>query len=354
MKHILLLIAILLSFNFAEAKPFKRAMVISGGYLSPGAGLGMIAGAKAAGFEPEVIIFTCGASMAASLYSGYGSLERAMEFARSAEHFDLISNLLRIDTRFAPTILANLEQDAAKQGRIPQLFTGNILRLPAVLPEWLPNPRFRRSQSLPRYIVVAARAGFGPQDVGARFEWRAPFKQVYFTDSDTAQYLRGRKSDIKRTFPGSYIDSETEVMTNVSLSQAFRASISDPYYINPARIGDAYYFSGAVDLFPIDLAKDLADQVLVTAPSTDYAAHDVQAIYNAFGFNQQTAAIRASRRQDVTFIDQSYVASFKPKLVGPFLSRGLPRTAGEFTSTVDAQYLVAYYSAYLAAQRAMK
>jgi predicted acylesterase/phospholipase RssA len=336
-----------LSFTSAsEGKPFKKILVISGGGLAPGVGLGTIAGAKAAGFHPDLVITTCGSAIAASLYAGHGTLKGALEQARSPEYHHMIKSLLKVDTRYAPSLANKIEDAVLRPGFLPDLFSNNVMHLPEVLPHRLPNENFRVQKGIPRFVILAAKANFGPKDVGMQMPRTPMFTQVFFTDQDTAKYLRGRRSDIQKMFPGSYVDKKTEVITDASLTQAYRASISDPYFINPARIGEDYYFTGAIDLFPIQLAKDLGAEVMVTLPNTNYGKYDVSAILTSFGFNQQQVAIRASEEKDVIWAPYGESRRFGPKLIGPLVRNSFPMSAAGYAQIVNEQYAAAYHAAY--------
>src|SRR5690606_38090066 len=122
---LLLVLTFVLNMPLAEAKPFKKALIIAGGGLSPGTGLGIIAGAQAAGFNPDIVILTCGASITASLYSGYGSIQSALDFAKSTDHQRIIRETLKIDSRYGPSVIMKIKREAAKKGKLPELFEDN-------------------------------------------------------------------------------------------------------------------------------------------------------------------------------------------------------------------------------------
>jgi len=54
-------------------KRFKRALIIAGGGITPAVGLGVIAGVEEKGWKPDVVLTTCGASMAAAIYNAFNN-----------------------------------------------------------------------------------------------------------------------------------------------------------------------------------------------------------------------------------------------------------------------------------------
>ncbi|RZA08717.1 MAG: hypothetical protein EOP11_04045, partial [Proteobacteria bacterium] len=70
----------------APARPFKRALIIGGGGISPGVALGIIEGARAAGYEPDLIIATCGASLGATVSQAIPDGDQALAYLKSATY----------------------------------------------------------------------------------------------------------------------------------------------------------------------------------------------------------------------------------------------------------------------------
>ena len=285
----------------AQAKKYRRALVIAGGGIAPGVALGMINGARAMGWNPDVVISTCGASMGAAIDNSYQNIE-GRDFALSAT-FQNVMNLATIETKSVKKIKKNFEA-LALSPLVPNYFENNILKMPEALKSFLPRPHFNRGGGT-RYVVIAAKSTINRSTVGQVMGNQPRFKEVFFTDPDTAEVLQGMSSPIKEMFPESRLFRSTEVNTTATVEEVVRATISDPFLINPGRIGDDYYFTGAVDLFPIDVAKELADEVLITYPGYLFTRAENLDIMKSYGFNQTAAALRAVNRSDVKWIDIS-------------------------------------------------
>lgn len=227
---------------------------------------------------------------------------------------------------------------------LPSLFEDTIIRIPEIPPSFLGNESFSVSADRPRIIMLAARATFNNSHTGIPTSGEKLFQQVYFTDELTAQVLRKKSSPIAQNFPKSYVALKTQVRSDVNPVLAARASVSDPFYINPARIGDSYYFTGAVDLNPVELALEIADEVLMTYPMGPYSYFERVAIMSTFGFDPALRAYAVSRNNKVKWIDTSGLnaLSFDPIPWGLIFSLNLPQSSAAYAAAVDQQYAFGY------------
>ncbi len=345
LKNVLLITGIALALGNAQAAPkkFKRALVIAGGGITPAVGLGIIAGAESMGWKPDVIITTCGASMSAAIYNAYMNSKESQKYVYSNQFQTALLNAVQIDTVNVLS-LKNKFDTAATSKTLPDLFRNNVIKVNQDLSGSLPRTQFNASEQSPKFIMLAAKANFGPSQVGTRIGQQTLFKQVYFTDVETGKLLQGMTSPIKKAFPNSRVAAETQVITDKSTVQATRASIADPFLADPAEIDGSYYFTGAVDLFPIDTAQSLADDVLVTYPSSLFTDYEDVAIKSTFGFSQRQRALQTIQHQDVKWIDMSGIdaVSFTPT---PFLltiMNNIPTSAFGFYEGIRDQYGLGY------------
>lgn len=326
-------------------KRFKRALIIAGGGISPGVGLGILAAAEERGWKPDVVITTCGASMAAAIYNSARNGRQALRVARSEgfreglqETSIATPQLLKMKKKFD-----SLREDYV--GRIPPVFDTTVMHLPLQTKNILANQQFNSRSDTPRFIMIGARASFGPRNVGERIGGRDLFKQVLFTDSETALDLEEFTSPIASSFPRSHVASAVEVVTERSTTEALRASVSDPYLLNPAQLGGDYYFTGAVDLFPVELAELLAEEVFVTAPSSLYSSYEDLAIESTFGFKQTTRALQILNNRNVKWIDMAGAGEhrFDPVPVLLRLRDRIPRSPENFDQGIVDQFNFGYH-----------
>lgn len=339
----LILLMVCTAFS-SPAKPFKKALVIGGGGITPGVALGMIAGAKDAGYNPDVILTSCGASLGAALYSSFPSPQDALRYAKSEKFYLKLQKLVKLGAWSALGIRSKMLHVMENPKVLPHFFDGTILDIPNQVESLLPSEKFPYSKNKPRLIILAARASFSPQHQGKDSGTGPLFRQSYFTDAGTAAELRGFDSPIQKSFPYGRVDRKTETRTDVSLSQAARFSISDPFYVNPARIGDSYYWGGAVDLFPVETAQHLADEVLMNFPGGLYNGFEDLAIASSFGFAQSDRTTEVSRMTEVKWIDSSgsHKLALDPALLGIMLVNKFPTTHEKFAYTIHQQYKFGY------------
>jgi hypothetical protein len=324
----------------AEAKPFRRVLIMAGGGLSLATYSSVIEHLEMYGKKPDVIIATCGSSMSALIASSFKTRDAHMNFVTSNEFHRLMrtprvvmKNALEVKNLIAPV----------KPSLVEDMFENYILEAPQTLSFTGALSRFPTSGT--RLIFGAARARHKP---GQKIQGSETlFEETYFTDAGTAQYLRGQKSAIARNFPRSRVADYITVKTGVSPAQAARASISDPVLINPGKIGDSYYFTGGMNLYPIELAKSLGDEVWVTYP-LKFPQYQSDIAVHSFGFSVLERQEQVSRMSGVRWIDMhGKDDSFNPE---PFLllriKSGVPGIYSSFKSKIKQQWNFGWRRAY--------
>jgi hypothetical protein len=94
---------------------------------------------------------------------------------------------------------------------------------------------------------------------------------------------------MERLYPNSFIDKNTEVVTNFNLIEAARHSITDPNLINANKGPDGnYYLSGVIDHYPIELAKHLSKEIIATYPNTPWGDLEENTIEGNFGYSMRS------------------------------------------------------------------
>jgi len=334
---ILLSCTLLLTAKPAEAKKFRRALIIAGGGISPGIGLGILSAAEEAGQMPDVVITTCGSSLSAAIYNAHMNGRSSLNYAKSQTFFNSL-NQVRISTSKATDMGTKFDNMLANPNAIPQLFSQLVLSYPENANAGLPNTTFN-SGSGPRFIMVTSRANFGPGDVGKQ-KFASMFTEAFFTDPDTAQALQNFRTALP---PGSLVESNTVAFSNVNTETAMRASIADPHLLNPIALNGKYFFTGAVDLFPLELAQSLADEVIVTYPVSLFSGYIDQAFDSSFGFSQNRRVLQAINNSTVKWVDMSGADSIKfdPE-PGVTITNKVPQTLSRFQQGIQTQFDFGY------------
>lgn len=324
-----------LTTTHAEAKKFQRALVITGGGISPAVGLGILAAAEERGWIPDVVITTCGASITAAIYNAYMNSRDSLAYAQSSTFHQGLSQI-RLETRDVQTLMQKTDHIRDNLGKVPPIFDRLILNLPTNVEMALPNTQFNSTQRGPRFIMVAAKSSVGPGHVGQPINGKI-FTETFFTDPDTAAAIQGFQSPLPSS---GYVQSATQTISNVSTQAAMRNSVADPLLLNPGTLNGSYFFTGAIDLYPFELAQYLADDVMATYPVSLFKDYEDVLIQGTFGFTQTSRALNAVNNNSVKWIDLYGVdpLKFDPTNSGLTLYSRIPTQLGAFQQGIQAQY----------------
>ncbi|MEW6708884.1 MAG: hypothetical protein AB1403_03595 [Candidatus Riflebacteria bacterium] len=165
------------------------------------------------------------------------------------------------------------------------------------VPQNLNLPEFKKtiqsrgglSVIIPTTIGLNTEGGALPSK---KRDWK--FQAVYYTDPRTAQILKENdllKPFLKKDYPDIPVVDEVLTKTGVTIEEAFRGSISDPFLMEPHFYDNHLHLTGALDASPLELISGLADEVfyLTTQPFTDLQATFFR---DAFQFDPNLRIIR--------------------------------------------------------------
>lgn len=294
----------LLSVSFslpAQAKPFQRALVFSGGGFSVPAYIGMYDAAIENGFYPDVVIGTCGSSISVALINAFQDKHERLAFLYSPR-FQRFLRLPQTKTGAFNGLLHLLYQlnnspEGEPGSKVLDMFGTTLFHLPNQLEV---GAKFRHpiQRSLSRTVIIAAETNsLSPASVGKTFTPNKKyFKETVFTDTETARFLEGAPSQTGTMFPRSRVAPTLNIRTDFSLQDAVRASVAEPFLMNPKRKDGKYYFGSYVNLFPVTIAKRLASEIAMTVPSIAETTTD-QTILHSYGFsaNKQSYCMRTQK-----------------------------------------------------------
>lgn len=264
---------------------YDRVMVWTGGGLETAMFLGEYDAAVEAGWKPDLIVATCGSSLAANLIHamtnrppGTRGPKRGKDFICSAELYSLLA-LTKVDT-WGQGTAANLRGKMSPflsqrlfgtTRTVPDLWADPVMHIPTdfqdpknlnAVPKLLHGHGFKDGGV--RVVYPAGRPLYGKDQVGKPVGDELLFREAFFTDSRTAGMLEGFESPVSQGKVGSSIDRRTEPMVGYSLIEGSRAAISDIGYINAGMIDGKPFAGSAVDLYPIELARHLGKEVMMT------------------------------------------------------------------------------------------
>lgn len=251
-------------------KPFKRALVMTGGGFKFLYFVGMYDALVDRGWKPDLLITTCGASVAAAIIHGVPDRHERLRMIQSAEMLEGIEGfrLTRGGFRDLELLLRKLSryQRGWETGSdvVPDLFRLAFFDVDSItLPFWQ-RSFGARAPGAPHVIIGGSVASFTPRDVDRPRNGRKLYQEAYFTDSIVAPYLAGYSSAVARAYPNSSVGPGVRVFTDFSIGDAASVSIRDPFLFPPV-LRDGQTFTGSnINLYPLELARGLAEEVIMT------------------------------------------------------------------------------------------
>ena len=333
--------------NEGHAK-FDTAMVFSGGSLQVALFLGMLEGAQSLGVKPDLIIGSCGGSFAAAIAQVIPTHEERLRFIQSSEFQEYLRS--PEPTQYAETmsflkLLAGVNYRRYISDLLPPLFDQFMFYVPlnTSFPGF--NQHFAEDRGV-RVIMVATRLGFGPKAVeeGGVYGSSKPFQEVFFTDAGVAPLLENFQSPIAALYPESAVQLSTDVLLGHSLDAAARASIADPYLINPAKIGEEYFMTGALDLYPIEVARTVAHHVIMTYEEDYGSIVEIPIMAGTMRYPSNDRLHQVQDQFATYWIDRSDASQirdqigFIPGLHDGKISLGVPADRQDYRTRTQAQW----------------
>jgi predicted acylesterase/phospholipase RssA len=342
----------------APKKPFEKALVLSGGSLRTAAFLGAIDGCLESGYDPDVVVTTCGASLAAAIANAHEDRTDWLKYLESEEFFKYMQSV-KVNPNFTSPLPLITGLAKMKSSQLYRTFTHrtNVATIPDLFSQYVVDlpvdsglaslHRPFRAEGLP-IILVGARLEYQPEDVGKVIGDRKLFTEVYFTDPQTARHLNDLKSFPARRFPKSYLAEGVEVYSGVPLYDAARASMSEPTLVQQKSIiidGRQTLFSaGSVNGYPIEMAIQLADHVIAGASGPQGEIENI--VYDAAFGMPLNERYRLDQNQpvdhwiDFTSWDAIDDARFGPELSAKELKfkDHFPSSHEEFKKLIRKQY----------------
>ncbi|WLP95201.1 patatin-like phospholipase family protein [Psychrobacter sp. M13] len=310
----------------AVNKLYKRVQLFSGGGSRFGYYLGSYAALVEHDLRPDIILGTCGGSLAALLVQIAPDPEQLQQLAYSRELYRVIKAIRHVDATEA-TIKLKLRYslNAIERWRLSRNSTrhkhyqgkDNHERLIDELQQlamfrvdnetqWLDELlRFLPSEkssgnftsTAPDIAIIASRLR---QTVGASSltnntaqlqELLFASKRLSLADS---HFFKNPLSSPAHAFANGRINQSVKIITEWDIATAVRASMADMYYLPPIHDQDlGWCLGGVINLTPIELACTLADTVFAETKAGYDSWLAAPAIQRIFGFdpNQRLAQV---------------------------------------------------------------
>jgi predicted acylesterase/phospholipase RssA len=314
--------------GLGQTKPFHRVLVLTGGGFKFLYEIGVYDALVDHGWKPDLIIATCGGAVAAAIIHGVPDRNERLALIQSPEllngfrAFRLTGGGFRDLERLIRKLSHYKTGWETGSDVIPDLFSLTLFDNDSIaLPFWQ-RPFSARSPDDPHVLIVGATLAFGPKDVGASRNGRKLYHEAYFTDAEVAPYLEGFPSPIAQDYPESAVGPETFVFTQFTVGDAASISIRDPFLMKPVEYDGQYYAGGDVDLFPLELARRLGTQVVMTF-NPGFWGHEILGVGVTLGYDLNVRLRKVGHSEVDHWIDATRLGAGEFTL-DPRLKRGFP------------------------------
>lgn len=242
---------------------YRRCLVLAGGGFRFAYYLGVHAAAEDCGRKPDVLLASCGGAIAAAVIAALPDAEARRTWMAGPEMYAFL-RAIRSTPRAAP--LRTLGAAGlrwlrrAPAARIADLQRDYLFELPDVLPLPLPQP----AGDAPALAIVGARVLHAPRQAGERRGAQPLFGEVVFGPARVAALLDGTPAPAADArWSAGAVDPVLRVETDVAPANAARISIADMFYFRSHDVAGRHYSGGVIDLFPLELARRLAREVVM-------------------------------------------------------------------------------------------
>lgn len=284
---------------------YQRCLVMSGGGFRFGYYLGIYAAMREQGRTPDLLLASCGAAIAAGIIQHFSDDVERKEWLCSPEMYRFwqgmrSSRQATIGRALAGALRRGFSIRYAHQ--IPDLFNDYMFDIP----EMLPTPTTAPANRETAVAIIAGKLLFSESEVGQRRAGRKLFAETVFGEHRTAALLQGMRSPVSAEIWGDSAIS-AELLTDVSMpiEQAARASVSDMIYFRCHTYQDQHYIGGVIDLFPIEIAHQLADQVFMELKGPYDKIFSVPALRTVLGINGNQRLQHVLRQRADLWVDTS-------------------------------------------------
>ncbi len=245
-----------------QTEKYQCCMVMAGGGFRFACYLGMYAAAIDSGNKPDLLLASCGGAIAAAIIQALPDDAQRKAWISSPSMYQFLCN---VQSTPQATISRSLWHAAKRcltvkpAEVIPNLFDDYFFDIPAQLP--LPEPQAETGIAV---AIVGGKMLFSKEDVGKPRKQRKLFVETVFGNARVAALLQGMSAPLNQPQWGDHaIATELLTDTNMPIGDAVRISIADMFYFRCHSHQANHYTGGMVDLFPIELANQLAQRIIM-------------------------------------------------------------------------------------------
>lgn len=328
---------------------FKRAILFSGGGTRLMIYLGIFSALEESGMKPDVLIASCGGAFAATVINAFPDNFSRKEYLKSEEYFEFVSKTKMTQYKKLSKIgLLSLKKITNKNNApyIEDVFNRYLVEMNQDLSQDFPslkNAQF--SQEIPT-LIIGSELLFTPNETGQKTNKRKLYQKTIFTDPETAKKIIPEHILMNsENFKNSAIENIPKIKTDVSLLASTRISVSDMFYVAPTLCQGKYFAGGAVDLIPIELAKHLADEIIMEKKQS-YSSVEEAFVRAVLGYSGNKRLEEIEKQSPDFQID---TINIKKELEGHYIKKNinwrkfeielsLPKSHKKFTEDMELQW----------------
>ena len=244
---------------------YQRAVLFSGGGTRFSLYLGMYAALDELGLKPDLLIASCGGSMAVAVIQAFDTHEARKSYLQSDEFYQFFLHHRLTEQRRLGKLGVYVLKKQFNRKRAPfieDVFNRFLVHMEQDLSLLLPTLDRPFSAAIPA-LVVGAKMLFSPSEVGQRRGDRKLYQKILMGTQDVLANVPVETIGIlDDNYEYSAVAKAVHLSAEFSMLQAARISMSDMFYIEPVYSNKTYYAGGAIDLVPMELAKVLAQNII--------------------------------------------------------------------------------------------
>ncbi|MFZ6674161.1 patatin-like phospholipase family protein [Undibacterium sp. Xuan67W] len=264
---------------------YQRCMVMAGGGFRFSYYLGIYAALSDAEKKPDVLLASCGGAIAAAIIQGLPDDVQRKDWVSSPEMYAYWCRM-----RSGPKASVSGALGAALHRR---LFASGAAQIPDLhhdylfeIPPGLPLPDAVENDDKPAVAIIAGKLLYAESDIGKPRGVQPLFRETVFCNERTAMMLHEMISPVSdRHLPRSAVATHIATETSMPIAEAARASVSDMFYFPCHHYQGSDYMGGVIDLFPIEIAHRIADNVVMEVKSYYDASFSLPALRAVMGFD---------------------------------------------------------------------
>lgn len=328
---------------------FKRAVIFSGGGTRLMIYLGIFAALEETAMKPDVLIASCGGAFAATVINAFPDNVSRKEYLKSKEYYQFVSQTtLTQHKKLSKIGLLSLKKIADKRNApyIEDVFSRYLVEMNQQLEVNFPSLRnIKFSQEIPT-VIIGSEILFSPSEVGQQRNNKKLYQKTIFTDPQTAKKIEPLQIIINsENLRNSAVENIPKIINDATMLESTRASVSDMFYVAPALFQEKYFSGGVVDLIPIELARHLADIVVIERKQS-YSPVEEALVRSVLGYSSNKRLEEIEKQAPDIQIDTT---SIKQVLNGHYIKKGinwkkfeidlsLPKTHKQFAEDMELQW----------------